>query len=247
MTWCDKMASTPAVGLQFESALLSESQIFAALAPIMNRFVRSEKMDFSVDERAPWALAFTTNDGFKFSVDQHKIAVTFQHRVQFKSVSGGPPTMEMLSQPRPFSELIEQCHSRLIEMNELLKSVRRKNILRVGIVSNTVASLDDMPPGISEFYSYLSKPWGGNISECNTRLVNKITANDKAVDRCIHQLIVPEKTDELSTLILDWQRTWARPQPPDERSLRRMLTEATSESLAYFDLLAEGAMFNADS
>lgn len=247
VSWCDKLASTPAVGLRCDPSYAPSEQLLGALSPVLERATLDDKPQFTVDDQAPFSVSFNTEEGFKYIVDQTRIVVQFNHRVKFKPVSGGPPVMELLSKPMLYTELLEICCDKLVEANQLIRGIRIKNISRVGIVSNTVADLSEMPPGLQAMLDHLSSPWAGELIDGNIRFSVKIAENDRTEDRCHHQVIVPENKKELSTVMLDWQRFFVKQQPGDEKSLRKMLKDAGEAAIEYFEELGEGGRFNEPS
>lgn len=244
MSWCDKMASTPAVGLRFANFFATQQQILSALAPILEENASETKVDFSLNDAGPFAITINTKEGYQYTIDHQKIAVTFTHRVHFRPVSGGPPVMEMLSKPRPYTTLLIDCAERLVRAAMLMRSIRQKNFSRVGIVSTTLAEIEELPPGFEKLLSHIASPWDNSVSECELRIIAKLTETDKHSDRCLHQMIVREDKSELPTVVLDWQRNFLRQQTADERTIRKAIDEASEAALGYFEDVAEGARFD---
>jgi hypothetical protein len=146
--WCDKLASTPAVGFTLDWRFATSNAIFQAFSPILDKLVENNKQTFTMERQEVFNVTFTTNDGFQYAIEPSKIAVTFHHRLKVKQISGGPPTMELLSSPLPFSQLLPDVESKLIEAALLLPGANTSTVTRIGIVSTTFVAEDEVPPGI---------------------------------------------------------------------------------------------------
>lgn len=89
MSWCDKLASTPTVGLALTPHFAFGSLI-DAFSPILDRLVdRFRNPTFVVNDTQNSSLSFTTEDGFVYGAEQSKVSVGFQHRLKTRAVSGG--------------------------------------------------------------------------------------------------------------------------------------------------------------
>src|SRR6267378_4324981 len=106
MSWCDKLASTPSVGLKFDHHFAPSSQILEVLKPILDPLVDGEKVKFVINKQDPFTIELTTEDGFHYGIESSRVWIDFQHRMRVKPSSGGPPIAELLSRPAPFSELL---------------------------------------------------------------------------------------------------------------------------------------------
>jgi hypothetical protein len=53
-----------------------------------------------------FSISFITHDGFKYSATEAIVSVAFNHRLRYRATSAGPPVMEMLSKPMPFTKLL---------------------------------------------------------------------------------------------------------------------------------------------
>lgn len=244
MTWCNKLASTPSIGFRLDHHFTSGDSILTALSPLTDRWVDGEKPLFSVEKRDQLSVELMTLDGFRYGADSSRIHVAFNHRMKVKHVSGGPPVMEMLSQPLPYTDLVGDCTKRLIEATLLLPGIRSRKVNRVGVVTHTRVAENEAPPGIRRFLSYLRKPWGGNSDSFDIRITAELEKNSNWADRCIHLLQKPDDPEELPTVQFDWQRTYASGRTATEDSLRELLDEANKASLDYFEDLAEGNRFD---
>jgi hypothetical protein len=119
-SWCDKLAYVPTAGLKLKAHYTSSDAIIDALSSIMDRSVKDDAPTFRVTQQSSFELQFQTDQGFHYSVEPMKCVVSFRHRLRTKAVSGGPPVMEMLSHPLPYTNLLEAVCDRLIEAATLL-------------------------------------------------------------------------------------------------------------------------------
>jgi hypothetical protein len=246
LSWCDKLASTPAVGFTLDWHFATSHAILQALSPVLDKLVQDNKPVFTVERQEPFNVVFTTNDGFQYSVDPSKSVVSFQHRLKVKRTSGGPPTMELLSHPLPFSQLLPEVSKRLVEATLLLPGAKARMLTRIGIVSTTVVAEDEVPPGIERFIKYIGRPWKGSVDNYNIQIVADLDKTPKWSDRCAHLLVKPEDREQLPTLQFDWQRTFASGRPLTDESLRDVTATAERASLKYLEELAEGSQFDED-
>src|ERR1700723_2078018 len=106
MSWCDKLASVPTVGLTLDFHFAPGESLLASLSPVLDKLVEKNKAAFDIEKLEAFAISVNTHDGFKYGIEPSKISIAFNHRMRPKVVSGGPPVMELLTQPRPFSQLL---------------------------------------------------------------------------------------------------------------------------------------------
>jgi hypothetical protein len=244
LSWCDRLASVPTVGF----ALTPNFAILDAIgsfAPILNPLVdQYRNPTFSMDQPQSGGLSITTKNGFVYSVDHSRFSVSFQHRMKATAVSGGPPTMEMLSEALPFTELLAQVSTRLIEAARLLPKLSERKIFQVGVVSVTRVAVADVPPGITKFIEYLGRPWDNNLAAFGFDVVSDFGETENWTDRCQHKLTLPEDTEELMTLSFDFQRRFKTGQTSSEAQMKTLLNKCSEDALQYFERLAEGDMFD---
>jgi len=89
MSWCDKLASTPTIGFRLTTHFAPIETILDALSPILDAFGEGDAKNVTLDQSQTFfSTGFTTNEGFRYSADENKISVAFNHRVRFKPVSG---------------------------------------------------------------------------------------------------------------------------------------------------------------
>lgn len=246
MNWCDKLASTPAVGFGLDPYVTSSGTLIDAFAPKLSSLVDGEKLRFTIDQSQPCSLTFTTEDGFQTAIDPAKISVSFVHRLTAKQVSGGPPRLEMLSFPRPYSELLPTVLKMLIEATTSLPSPKTRGLHRIGIVAVTGVSEEEAPPGIIRFLDYMRDPWDKVFGTYSFSIAAEVGSTSAWRDRCVHILAKGDGKDALLNLSFDWQRTFAKPRPINPKTLEEIASEAEIAALAYFEELAEGNRFDAN-
>ena len=245
MSWCDKLASTPAIGFKLSTHFAPIDILLNSLSPILDRASEEDAKNRTIEQPTKqFTAAFTNSDGFRYFVDESRISVIFNHRVKYRSVSGGPPIMEMLSTPRPFTSLIPEVSERLIEATLLLPKIESRTLNRVGIVSSTPLALEDLPPGIKRLIEYIARPWKGAVESYNISITSTLNETSFASDRCVHTLNQPEDKSELLTLQFDWQRSFKEPRIISKSNLEQATQDAEKNALKYFEELAEGNRFD---
>lgn len=244
MSWCDKLASTASAGLKLDFHFAPGEEILHAFSPILDKLVRDDKENFTMERLEPFIVVFNTLDGFRYGAEPSKLNVTFNHRIRAKQVSAGPPQMEMLSSALPFTKLLPDVLNRLTEAALLLPSPKSRTVQRVGIVSTTAVAEDEIPPGIVRFIEYVGRPWKGSIEHFNINISVDLGKMPGWTDRCIHTLVKSEDPEKLITLQFDWQRTFATGRPITAASLKEVLETAQKPALDYFEDIGEGGRFD---
>jgi hypothetical protein len=245
MSWCDKLPSTPTVGFKLTAHFAPLETILDALSPILDAIGEGDAKNITLDQSQTFfSTGFTGNEGFRYQVDENKISVGFSHRVRFRQVSGGPPTMEMLSKPLPFTKLVPIVASKLIDATLMLPKAKDRLVQRIGIISTTAVAEEDIPPGIKRLISYIGRPWKAAVDNYNIGLTGIISETAETTERCIHTLIKPEEKDQLLTLQFDWQRIFQTGWQNTKANLDRLIEDGTRDALKYFEELAEGNRFD---
>ncbi|THV13862.1 hypothetical protein [Rhizobium rhizophilum] len=244
MTWCDKLASQPTVGIQLDPFYGGNETIFTRMAPLVAKLGTPEKPEFSAEVPDIYTVKIQREDGFQYSFDAHKASVQFQHRMQFKPTSGGLPVAQLISSPKVFSSLLADATEMLIEAALLLPEASQRHIRRIGIITTTAVSADDLPPGIVKFVEYLSRPWSGRVEAINSTIVSSLREDEQSIERCIHTITKPEDEEALLTLRFDWQRVLKKSPLVSRRELDKHIASATEGALSYFEDLAVGNAFD---
>lgn len=241
-SWCDKLASTPTMGLRYTPSYTPAEVLLTSLKPILDRETVGERATFQIEQLEAFTAAFNTDDGYKYSVDPLSVAVIYNHRIRATAQSAGPPIMELISEPAPFTQLLQNVSDRLVELAGLLPIVKGRGIKRVGIVSQTTVQLEDAPPGIGMLFEEVGMPFGGTVDSFNVAITTRLKSSDGHVDRCIHTLSLPEDEKKLVTVQLDWQRTFDDAKSVTGSLLKTMLESAKGDALAYYERVAEGGL-----
>jgi hypothetical protein len=232
------------VGFTLDWHFAGNNSLWAAFSPILDKEVSNEKATFAITQNEPFSIGFHTDSGFHYSADPSKVVVGFQHRLKVKPVSGGTPTMEMLSHPRPFSQLLPEVCEKLRAAALVLPGSKTRKITRIGVVTNTLVDVEDAPPGIGNLIDYVGRPWGERVDIFSFQIVTELGDAVGWKDRCVHNLTKPEDPQALVTLSFDWQRTFTTGQAITVASLGNILARAQADSMAYFEELAEGSRFD---
>jgi hypothetical protein len=120
------------------TTFFSADTIVESMSPILDQMVdATDKPTFTVGQHASFNLTLTTKDGFTYGFDHNRIHVTFNHKIRAKAVSGGPPVMEMLSTPKPYTKLLADVCDRLLEATLNLPSVPGRRLMGAGVISAT--------------------------------------------------------------------------------------------------------------
>jgi len=202
------------------------------------------KQGFTIERHESFRVQLVTDDGFQYYFDQERMFVEFKHRMRVKAQSGGPPIAELMSRPRPFTELLPEVTGRVIEAAELVNGVKPRALNRIGVVSTTSVSGPEAPPGIRRLITYLGKPWANDLEYFDFNVAGVIAKTEEFTDRCIHSLARPEDTEQLMSIKFDWQRTFAITKFATADMLKKMAAAAGKSALAYFEDIGEGRRFD---
>jgi hypothetical protein len=244
VTWCDKLASVPLVGLLYDEPLyVSGDAIIDALSPMLSKWRTGEKAEFNVVQTEPLKIDITHNNGFTYSVEPSKFSVAFQHRVKFRNVSGGKPVAELISSPQPFSQLLDSAIAEVIEAAVLLPRANVRSVKRIGIVTTTHADEQDMPPGVVRLLDYVLAPWR-ETEAYSVSVVPAPKLGKDGSDRCIYGLNRSEDPEQIPQFRFDWQRTLKHPIPIDKAALVKEMQTIRKAALAYFESIAIGDAYN---
>ena len=85
-TWCDKLASTPAVGFKFQQTFIPAESILNILAPILNQELDGERPTFVIEKVEPFVVHFITDSGLRYKVEPGSLSITYNHRVIARDV-----------------------------------------------------------------------------------------------------------------------------------------------------------------
>jgi hypothetical protein len=125
----------------------------------------------------------------------------------------------------------------------MIPGIERRKVERVGVISTTVVSEEEMPPGIQRLIERSNQPWGV-VQYYSFQLVSKLVETDEYWDRCIHTFTKKEGENQIPTLTFDWQRFFKQQHPARKNVLVEAAEKGQGAALAYFERLAEGAGFD---
>jgi hypothetical protein len=245
LSWCDKLTATAAVGFGVDHHFESIAAVLDALSPMLDKLVEGNRQLFNVERREPFSVTISTEDGYNYEVDPSRIAVTFQHSMRMKMVSGGPPVAEMLSDPLPYTKLLTSVSRRLMDASLLVFEGTTRKITRAGVIANASVAPAEVPPGIARFVEYIGRPWKGLVHHYSFQIVSELANEAEWSDRCIHTLSKTEgDPDQLLKLNFDWQRTLKSSRIITSESKTQLIKTVEEGALKYFEDLAEGNLFD---
>ncbi|WP_146300750.1 hypothetical protein [Nitratireductor mangrovi] len=245
VSWCDKLFSVPSAGFGLEPHFASGSSLLDSLSPLLNKIAADTPTNITVEKNEPFAFEFSGDDGFKYGIDFHRVFVNFQHKMRFRSVSGGLPVGELLSSAQPYTTLLPTILDRLVEATLCLPRSKERHITRTGIVSTTDVDEKDLPPGLTRLITYFRRPWIDVTGGFSVNITGIVDNNDEHTDRCIHQ--IKKSDDQENTMLsvkLDWQRNYRKIKPITKDVLKEELERARRSALAYFEDVGEGNRFD---
>jgi hypothetical protein len=249
MLWCDKLASTPAVGFQIDPYFAGADNIMEALSPMIASWGGTQQQpNFAMSSPSMGRLEISRNEGNNYTIDPTTVAVTFQHKMRHRWASGGLPYSELISKPAIYSDLVKNVMDELIEVALLLPDRKQRSVQRFGLVSTTVVLIEDVPPGVLKFIDHFTRPWKGNVTGFKVNeLIGILKEDDDVLERCIHTITKNETEDQLLTLHFDWQRYFKKSVPIEEESLLKACKNAKTSAFEYLESLAVGDIFDASN
>ncbi len=249
VSWCDKLASTPAVGVRLDKLYAPVSVLLEPLTPIVSTWVEKDRdaPAFTVDHHDPFSCTLQTFDGYSYILGPEQLTVEFRHRLRFRAQSAGPPTAELLTTPRPYTEVLPDVTAKLLKVVELVTAGKARKLVRIGVVSTTLVSEEEVPPGIARFLKHVARPWNTSPDAFNVELTTKLPKPKGSTyqDRCIHLITKPEANEGLVTIKLDWQRFLDEAKGVSMTSLPGLISDAQKAALDYFEDIAQGERFDA--
>jgi hypothetical protein len=243
VSWCDKLASRPTIGLRITPSFRPADNLLSALSPLFTAQIKplaqGEKATFTIDKKEAFDVIFTLQEGYRYSLGPTTLAIAHVHKIELRNASAGLPWLNFSSDEIVFTKSLEEISSRLLKCAELLDEGSRR-VTQFGLVSQTLVSYEEMPPGIVDQIENTVRPWG-NAPFFSFQIVSILDDNDQHIDRCIQTISRSEDEEVIPTISLDWQRTLK-----DSRltlrysSVKSFLDECTEKALRYFEELGEG-------
>src|SRR6202035_5722267 len=167
------------------------------MTAITDKLFSDPKILFNVTHQTSFEVRFSTEEGFNYSIEPTKLSVEFKHRMRPRAISGGPPIMEMLSRPLPFTELLPEVTKKLIEAGLLVPGAKTRKVNRIGIISTTAVAEEEAPPGVTRFIEYIGRPWQGAIESFTFQIAADAGKGPGHRDRCFHTIVRPEDKENL--------------------------------------------------
>ena len=246
-SWCDKLASTPTVGIRMDKQYVPATTTLQALAPIVSTWVDGDKPRFSLEQSDAFSLQLQVHDGFVYAANFESLSVEFKHRMKLRAKSAGLPVAEMTSQARPYTELLTQVTDRVLTALELITSGKNRKLRRLGIVTTTVVDDEAAPPGVQRLLKYVARPWRVSLDSYHLQLTAPLRTPKTTgyEDRCIHTITKSElDEDNLITVILDYQRTFDDEKNLSMSSVRGLLNSVRQSALDYFEDVGQGDRYD---
>lgn len=248
MSWCDKLASTPGIGVKLDKSFAPVAALLEPLTPIVSTWVNKEndQATFSIEHQDLFGCVLSNNEGYQYNIGPEALVLEYRHRLRFRPRSGGPPTAELLSKPQPYTELLPQITAKLLEVVRLVTAGKPRKLQRIGVISTTVVGEDEVPPGIGRFLKYVRRPWDAEVDSFNIEITPRLPKQKgtSRYDRCIHQISKPEDNEGLVTIRLDWQRYFDGDRSLSMTTLPELLETAKKDALEYFEDIGEGERFD---
>ena len=246
ISWCDKLASTPGMGITLDWEFLPSVRYQEAMMPVTAKWVDKEKQAFTVDQQDAFSLTFTSFDGFHYAFNSSQIYCEFRHRLKYQAQSAGPPTAELASKPLPYTQMLPQISDRLVQAARLVATGNQRALVRVGVVSATAVKEDEAPPGIRRYIAYMGRPWTAAPHAFTMDVTSILPRTPKAEweDRCQHVVTKVEHGDELINIRLDFHRRFDSPKALSVGLLDDILKRLRADALKYFEDVGQGERFD---
>jgi hypothetical protein len=244
-SWCDKLASVPTVGLKLVPHYASSDSLIDAVSPVLDRSVKGDQATFNVTQQTSFEIQFQTDEGFHYYLDPAKCVISFRHRMRSKLQSAGPPVMELLSHPLPYTALLQEASERLVEVAARLPGgAKPRAMTRVGVISTTTVDMEEAPPGFLRFLEYIGRPWQTSLHYFDIAVMADLGKAKEWEDRCIHTLKKGEEPGALLSITLDWQRVFHNERALKPELMRPLLANCREAALNYFEDVAQGNRFD---
>ena len=113
MSWYDKLASTPSLGVRLNNIFIPSGCLLSSISPELNTFIKGEKQLFEIERQDPFSVQLITEDGFQYGIESSRVFCGYKHRLRLRSQSGDLPKVDMLSQPKPYTNMLTDIEVRL--------------------------------------------------------------------------------------------------------------------------------------
>jgi len=155
--------------------------------------------------------------------------------------------MEMLSTPLPYTKLLPEVVERLIDATLLVPNTDGRGVNRMGIMTVTHVSEDELPPGIEKLISHFGAPWSQGLSAYTFQVCAVLDTSQNYEDRCVYTVLKSEKKKDLLNVQFDYQRIFDDFRSVDRDVLNKDMHALSHEALKHFEKIAVGDMFDASS
>jgi hypothetical protein len=246
ISWCDKLASTPGIGITLDWMFTPSVSFLEAIKPITCNWVDKNKQTFTIDHQDAFVLSLTSMDGFNYQFSSSQIYCEFRHRARFRQQSAGPPTAEMLSKPLPFTQLLPEISKRVADATRYVIASSARKLQKVGVVATTIVTAEQAPPGIGRFIGYVGRPWRTSPDAFTIDVTSKLPKRkkDDFQDRCQHTISKAENNEDLINIRLDYQRDFDIPRDLSIALLDGILQKVRADALSYFEDIGQGDRFD---
>jgi hypothetical protein len=244
MSWCDRLGSTPGIGYQLDWHTLPSEILLGALSPFTDKMTSGDEQRFSIETKEPLRLSFTSFEGVQYGLEPTKIYLGFTHRATIKTGVGGIPSLVPSSKIAPYTELLAEMQGYLFDTMMIINKLKQRKLAGIGVVSTTVVSESDLPPGLQKLLAYVSKPWHGALQSLTFQAQTVIAESDNYTQKCNHTIVKPAQADEPLQLTFDFQRIFKKNLDVDMQKLRTVTDDVKAHAINYFEQLAQGDLID---
>lgn len=196
MSWIDKVASAPAVGLEFEAWFRSRDGLVEALNPLFAELDQAGE-GLMFQDLGPMALRVELSRGLRLTVDLKSIIVS---ATQSEAAFGAEGT---------HAEALGEACGIAAQMAELLFKNEYRGLRRAGFVADCRVPSEAPPPGVEAWLAALARPWGERELELvDGQFAVELASGENYRDRCHHRLGWEKSLTDQFGVRLDWQRLY---------------------------------------
>jgi len=243
--WLDRLLAVPLIGIRWDPPYdFSEDEYLQKMRPLLASFPADEKWTREIKGPSSYRVEC---GNFTLATTIRDATVDYKYRAR---LTAGPIPEVKLGSIKPFTELLKDTVGRTKAFVRALPFMEQSNVLRIGIVASLKADANAPPPGLSDFLSFLGRPWGTMPSEGHISYRVNLSENDEAIDRCSHQVAIPAKNEPIDPssseetsvidLHIDWQRYFKNPIRRSPDDLDALLNDAVAAANRYYDKFGKG-------
>lgn len=238
--WLSTVRSVPTIGIVSKPTFESGADFLGLLRSLLQRWdtqpnglkVTLEPLKLSIDEPS----------GFLTNVEPQVVSTSFKYKASMHETDRVHPVLEYVSEPRPVAAILEDCIKKAIEVFSDLQKISKREVDLIGIVIAGNVSMDNPPPGFSQFLKHMVAPWDNSkIAVGNLKFRIDLNDTDEFCNRCNHSFQFNQDAERPSILFqLDWQRKYLKPRSFSHSNLVAQVSGCTSDAFDYFNRLAIG-------